>query len=605
MLKSSVRLEGRKPVLCVEGIPTPAMAYTTYFEERSRYLDFLQAGYRIFFVNATFTTLPINSFKTGFTPFRVGVFEDPENPDYSEFEDAVHKILAACPDAVIFPRIYVSMPRWWIAAHPEETVLTKKGGRREILFSSAFRKDGAELLRRFVRHVKASDYAPRVAGWQLCGGQTQEWFHPDMKGCLADGAAEPYRRWVNQTYGEEGATLPDPSVFEYSGQVRQTDENARRYSLFCNLGVAESLEHFAATVKEETEGAQIVGSFYGYSFECNRSVLFGSHGLRRLLDSPYLDFFSSPNAYTANRAFGIDWADMMPVDSLRHHGKLAFMECDIRTFLTTGIQQARPGEYPDDIYQTKNGTSVWSGPPTELLSRSALRKCFAHQITKASAVWWFDMWGGWYHNSVLMDELARMKQIYDGDLSRNPSVLEPELIFFADECAYANLFSNSPQLGSHYEIGGVIASRTAMGTTGIPFDTYAVEDAPSVLSRYKAAVFPFPVPSDTGKKAMELCDSLGIPYLTATEEHYVLTTSEIRAFCLENGLHAYAEEGDVVYVGNGYLGLHSTRGGEREVKLPRSLTANTVYGTSAQSGTVQTLRFPLEENETALFRIEE
>ena len=92
MLKSKIKLANGRPLLYVEEKPVCAMAYTTYFEERSRYKDFIEAGYRIFFVNVSFTTAPINTF-TAFSPFRVGVFEDPDSPDYSEFEDAVKKII--------------------------------------------------------------------------------------------------------------------------------------------------------------------------------------------------------------------------------------------------------------------------------------------------------------------------------------------------------------------------------------------------------------------------------------------------------------------------------------------------------------------------------
>ena len=174
MLKSEIKIFGGAPTLFINGERTSHMAYTTYFEERSCCADFADAGYRIFFANASFTTLPINSAATGFSPFRVGVFEDMENPDYSEFEREVYRMLAACPDAIIFPRINISMPKWWIEAHPEETTLTNKGGRREALFSERFREDAADLLVRFIEHVKASDYAERIGGWQICGGQTQE-----------------------------------------------------------------------------------------------------------------------------------------------------------------------------------------------------------------------------------------------------------------------------------------------------------------------------------------------------------------------------------------------------------------------------------------------
>ncbi|MBQ2272511.1 MAG: hypothetical protein II337_03515 [Clostridia bacterium] len=605
MLVSEVRLNRERPTLWIDHRPVAAMAYTTYFEERSRYEDFLDAGYRIFFVNASFTDLPINSEKTGFTPFNVGIFEDPDHPDYSEFEDAVYKILKKTPDAIIFPRIYISMPKWWVDQNPDEVVPTKKAGMREILFSDRFRKDGGDLLRKLIAHVRSSDYSDRVGGWQICGGQTQEWFFPDMKGGLCAGAEKYYRRWIKETYGEDHATLPAYDEFQYRGNPRQESENARRYCLFCNLGVAESLDYFASIVKEETNHTQIVGSFYGYTFESNNTVLFGSHGLRRLLDSPNLDFFSSPNAYTQNRAFGIDWADMVPVDSLKLHGKLAFIECDIRTYLTTSIQRARPGRYPDDIYKTANGTSVWEGPPTAELSREALRKCFAHQISKASAVWWFDMWGGWYHDPLLMAELKSMKEIYDSEASdKDGAWLTPDVAVFADETAYANMLSESPQLSGHFTRGGVNTTRTEMGNVGTPYDLFMVEDAPTVLSRYRAAVFPFPIPSPAGERALALCRSLKIPYLCATPEHSALSAEEIRAFLVEHGVHCYSELPNVVYAGNGYFGLHSAQGGPKSVRFPTTVHLRPVFGADVPEQTCDSLEFDLPENGTALFAVE-
>ena len=596
MLRSKIEIKNGTPCLYIDGQPTTAMAYTTYFPERNRYRDFIDAGYRIFFMNVSFTTLPINS-TTGFTPFGVGVFEDPDTPNYSEFEDSVRTVLRACPDAVIFPRIYVSMPKWWVNTHEDDVVLTKRAGYREALFSEAFQKDGAALLLRLVRHIKNADYAERIGGWQICGGMTQEWFHHDYNGSLGKAAVELYRRYVKETEGIDNATLPDTRDFAYDGQSYNDCENARRYAIFCNLGVANTLEHFAGVIKKETDYSQIVGTFYGYSYESNHTVIFGSHALRALLDSKELDFFSSPNAYTQNRAFGIDWADMIPVDSLKHHGKLAFIECDIRTYLTTSIQEARPNRYPDDIYRMKNGTSVWAGPPTAELSREALRKCFAHQITKASAIWWFDMWGGWYHDPLLMSELIHMRKLYEKERSPHEASLSPSVVFFADECGYSNLFSGSPHLR------GITNTRTAMGHTGVPYDSCMVEDAESVLKRYQAAIFPFPLPSEAGKHAMALCEKMGIPYLTATADHYELTVDEIREFYKANGIHFYTDEKDVVYVGNGYIGLHSAVGGKKVLRLPRAHTVSPVFGSDLSPITTDTIEFTLEENATALFSV--
>ena len=595
MLKSEIRMKNGTPRLYIEGKAVPAMAYTTYFGERGRYADFIEAGYRIFFVNAAFTSLPINSAATGFTPFRVGVFEG-EAEDYSEFEAGVEEILSLCPDAVIFPRLFVSMPRRWIESHPEEVVPTAKGGKREMLFSEAFRQDGAALLSRFISHIKKAPYAHRIGGWQICGGQTQEWFHHDANGSLSENAKKYFDRFLRKHYGQALEALPSAEDFERRESAENKNENARRYAEFSSLGVAETVDFFAKVIKEETGGTQIVGAFYGYAYEGPYdSVLSGSYALRHLLRSENLDFFSSPNAYVGGRSFGMDWADMIPVDSIKHHEKLAFIECDIRTHLTISIQDCRPGEYPDDMYRADDGSSLWVGPPTAELSRDALQKCFAHQITKDSAVWWFDMWGGWFADPMLMKALTDMKLLYDSPRAKNP--LCAEVAFFADEQAYASLLSRSP------EMRGIVQTRTEMGKSGAPFDSVMVEDARALLPRYKAAVFPFPIASEAGRDAIALCEKMHIPYLAATPAHPAFTKEELRSFLEESGIHTYARIGEVVYLGCGYIALHSTGGGKKTLRLKRRMQVLPIYGTDISKAFTDCIEFDLKENGTALFSL--
>ena len=592
MLKSSIQRKNGLQTLLIDGKTYPAIAYTTYFEERSRAEDFIKAGYRIFFVNASFTTLPINS-RTGFSPFEVGIFEDKEHLDFSEFEVAVSRILELCPDAIIFPRINISMPRWWINSHPDDVVNTEKAGQRESLISKSFRIDASQMLQKTVRHIKSAKYADRIGGWQICGGMTQEWFHHDLNGSLGKCAEESFKAWEKENYGIDNVSLPKAEDYLDCETHEQKNEIAKHYAIFSDEETAKTIDLFAKVIKDETNHSQVVGTFYGYTFE-GTTPLFGSHALRKIIDSKNIDFLSSPNAYTNARAFGMDWADMMPVDSIKLHNKLPFIECDIRTYLTTGVQEARPGKYDENIYKT-NGKSLWAGPPTPILSRDALRKSFAHQLTKGSGIWWFDMWGGWYNDPILMKEMAVYSEIF----SKN-STFETvsEIAFFADEKSWANMLIKSPALLS------IKDTRTAMGKIGAPFDTFMVEDAEKILPKCKAAIFPFALPSDTGKKAIELCKKLGIPYLCATPSHPSLTTEEIQAFLKENGIHLYSNETDVVYASSEYVALHSDKQGIKTLKLPKECKVTSVFGVDFESGIFETITFDLEENGTALFHLE-
>ena len=590
ILKSAVRVLSGTPTLFLEDAPVAAMAYTTYFEERSGYQDFWKAGYNLFFVNASFSTAPINP-TTGFTPFDVGIFEDPEHPDYSEFENAVNRILADCPDAVIFPRIYISMPKWWVDSHPEDTICLPGGQKREALYSEAFRIDGGKLLAQAIDHMKAAPYASRIGGWMFCAGQTQEWIYPYFGGDLCPAAQKPYRRWAKANCDIEDAVLPSQEEYVYKDSLLQTSENAKRYARFANDALADCADYFAKIIKEKTDYCQVVGTFFGYVFEA-KTALYGNCALHKLLHSPNLDYFSSPNAYTGGRPLGKDWADMMPIDSVKGHGKLPFLECDIRTHLTTGMQRARPGRYPEDIY----ADSVWAGPPTAELSRQALCKCFCHQITKGAGIWWFDMWGGWYNDPLLMETFRHMKQVYDCDVPARQNS-PAQVVFFADPESYENMFADTAPMNAIRE------SRTAMGNCGAPYDTYLVEDAPEILHNYKAAIFPFAFPSEKGKKALALCEQLGIPCLCAAEPQYALTTVQIRAFLENAGVHLYENTGDVVYAGNGYVGIHAATAGEKALKLPKAMLAMPVFGAETDGEITDTLTFSLEQYETALLAL--
>jgi hypothetical protein len=130
MLKSHIEFKNGKPFISVNGELHSPIAYTTYFEECGEFTDFIERGYKIFFINVSFTDLPINN-SSGFSPFRTGVFEK-EKSDYSEFDGIVRGIISECPDALIFPRINIAMPRKWIEENTDETITTANGGSKGL-----------------------------------------------------------------------------------------------------------------------------------------------------------------------------------------------------------------------------------------------------------------------------------------------------------------------------------------------------------------------------------------------------------------------------------------------------------------------------------------
>ena len=594
MLKTRIEFRCGTPYLSVDGELHAPLAYTTYFEECGAFSDFIRHGYRIFFINVSFTTSPINSV-TGFSPFFYGVYEAGE-PNYAPFDNQVMQILAECPNALIFPRINISMPKYWTEKNIKETVPTQNAGPRESLYSDAFLRDGAALLIDLVTHIRSSEYAGRIAGYQLCGGATQEWFPHDLFGSFSDLGVRKFHQWLESKYPQ--ANLPPLKREALCGNA--PTETTRYYGEFCCEMTAKTVEHFARVLKDYINNEQIVGVFYGYNAFVS-DYLWGAHGLRHIIDSPYIDFFSSPCCYDHGRALGVDWGDMMPVDSLKLHGKLCFIECDIRTSLTQAMQRSRPGIYPEGIYTTEDehgNKTVWAGPDTIELSISALRKAFAHQLVKSSGVWWFDMWGGWYRNDRIMAELETMRQITETSMSKATAGLpSAETVLFIDEKAYANNLRGSDLIDSVNRI------RVAMGNTGIPFKQCMVEDAAEVLPRCRAAIFTAPLPSESGKAAIELCQQLQIPCLVSTKSKASFSTAELREFLVANGIHCYNSDGCVVYCGNGYLGVHAVFSGDVRIALPGQYTVKPLLGSNTFSLNNQALTVTMQQHDTALFEL--
>ena len=326
-------------------------------------------------------------------------------------------------------------------------------------------------------------------------------------------------------------------------------------------------------------------------------VMWGHHGLRLIIDSPDIDFFSSPCGYDEKRSLGIDWRDMLPTASLKVHNKLYFVECDVRTYLTRRLHDSRPGRYSEDTYQQidENGNkTVWAGPETKELSLSAIRKAFAHQITKGSGIWWFDMWGGWYHNPDIMNELQEMRIIAEASLNKNSARLpKAETVIFVDEKAYFGEVSHSVN---------IITDN--MRSLGIPFDFCMTEDAQKVIADYKVAVFTAPISSESGKIAKSICQSMNFPFIETTPEKPYFSKEDLSEFLVASGAHCYNSDGNVIYCGNGYLGIHSAKEGIVDVSLPGKYIVKPLLGTDLPEIEADSLSIDMKQYDTVFFELQ-
>ncbi|MBR5446117.1 MAG: hypothetical protein IKV57_08335 [Clostridia bacterium] len=521
---SSVQNFGGVPTLHINGQPVPGFAYITYRTYNARYEDFADLGCRLFSMPVFFGTQTINE-TSQIPPMAPGIFEGDE-PDFSLFDADMEKILAARPDAWVFPRVNMSLPKKWEAAHPEECCDFGYTEHHRVCFSSdAWAEETKRLLGLFIDHVEASPYREHIVGYQLAGGNTEEWFSFDMKGSIGQRSREAFAAYCR----EQGLT--------------GTEEELRAF--YSHMTARRILE-FSAYAKEKTDRRLVIGCFYGYTFECV-SYTSCHHALMQILESDDVDFICSPVTYAEYRPVGRDHANMLPIDSLKRHGKLYFAENDTRTHLSKA-----PNALPN-----YNGP-IWFGPVCEK-SCEIIRMHFARALLHGHAMWWFDMWGGWYDDDRYRALLKKCREICDAAMDTDRSSTA-ELAVFIDERAYA---IEGCAAGMPYSI------RKNLGYLGSPYDVYMIDDYPAVKEQYKAYIFICPAETPRMSAAVADAGTLGMVISGLNPDP---APELLRDFCRAHGIHLWCDRDAVVYGSTEYLFLHTKDAGEYALHLPAGIT---------------------------------
>lgn len=480
-MRSSVSLCGGVPTLYVNGRPFYEAGYLTYLSERGDYAAFAAAGFRLFALPVFFGGAPINPV-SGIRPLAPGIF-DGELPDYSETEAALDRILAARPDALIMLRVNLSPPPAWLDAHPGEVNCLSDGSVCGVSFSSALWREWAcERLREFWAHLSASPYGGHIVGLHLCAGQTEEFFHfGSPEGGFGPAAERGFAEYAARLRPDLGVTgipaMSHPKLYKKNDLC--FDETEILFCRYTSDVIADSILAFARAAKEATRGRIAVGCFYGYSLELT-DPLCGHCALGRLLDSPDIDFLSSPASYATGRRAGTDWNPMLPLGSARLHGKLFFYEFDTRTHLSRPLSRCRPGACPPGAYEG----GVWDGPPDPIASRRLLLSNFSRAMMDGSMIWWFDMWGGWFSDGETLGRLSEYNALMRASLSDSRRARRADIAVITDERSLAHINRDTP-LAREW----VTASLTPLSLVGAPFELFDIADLPAIAGHYRLYVF--------------------------------------------------------------------------------------------------------------------
>ena len=549
-MKSEVKNHNGLPSLFVNGEYVPEVAYITYKLDNARYDDFSNAGYKLFSVCLNFSEMPINE-SAPVLVLDKGIFEK-EEPDFSIVHKNFDLILKNNPDAYIFPRVNVNLPENWEKAHPDELNDEGYGERSRASFSSDLWADEVrKKLTLLINYIENSKYKDNVIGYQIAGGNTDEWLPLDRNGNYSKRFREKYALHLEQTNKE--------------------DTEANRF-LFSSEIVAGRVIEFCTVAKELTGYQKIVGAFYGYSISGGHFRGSCHHALRKVLESDAVDFLCAPVTYSARRKPGTDLFTQVPVDSLRVNNKFYLSENDIRTHNSKFIHN-----HPNYV------KSIWLGPDKEK-SIDNLKLGFARAFTHGYGMWWFDMWGGWYEDEEYMDIMKQSLEI----MSEGRDFPDNQVALFIDEKGY-----------TEYSAPSVTAITVchSMGLSGVSYDVFEKGDFEKVFKNYKVILFLRQHDLNTMEECIERAKEANIATLVINEDKKDISPEKLREFFVCNGVKVPVNKNAIVHTGEKYVTLYSLDDEETDFCIDDKRMFEDVF-----SGKVYTFPTRLNKNTCYLFK---
>ena len=330
--------------------------------------------------------------------------------DFSTVEARYGRIIDVDPLARFHLRLCfeVQPDDWWMKAYPDECEITSEGKPFGQSFASElWRKQVKDFLKAFIAYLNRTGLMDRVTAFQTGAGHTGEWVKGETSMfTLCGDYSEPMRRhfrfWLRRHYDNDlsafRAAWNDPHISFDAAEVPSAEEQLQSklytfrdparernvidyYRCLADLS-SDLLIDFCRTVKEATGGKKLAGAFYGYLMELAWNGGFfnerpesdystyqrsGHLGLRKVLESPYVDFLVCPYSY-GFRGIGGDAPAMQPTESARLHGKLCIIEDDTRTHIS-----------PDPNYGHANSLAE---------SVTILQRNFAQVVTHGQGMWW-------------------------------------------------------------------------------------------------------------------------------------------------------------------------------------------------------------------------
>lgn len=437
--------------------------------------EFYDAGIRLFSVLTTGITSALGVPYSLYGESWIGEGEY----DFSKIDNQMDMFIENAPDAYFAPMIQLDTREWYLKLHPEKpnsfTHLS------QIAHDDEWKKAAADYLKAVISHIEER-YQDKVYGYFLLCGTTTEWFsHKDFE------EAHPIKERGYKTWcGDENAKLPSLERLNLKGDIflSESEDDVYKARKFHAETIADLILYFTNEAQSVIKHNKLLGLYYGYLLELGGERLFndGSLGYEKVFLSDDIDMICSPSSY-AFRGEKDSSAFMLTNKTLDEHNKLYFLEFDHITHVA-----------PDEIHENYNKNAdnalivkipgAESKCKSEIDSLNLMYRDFLLCTANSTALWWFDMFDGWFRSDGMMRAIENMIKIGTSLSARNTKSIAEMAVFFEGESMY--------RVRKSSKIATVTLSdmRRTLAECGTAYDMYSISDLRlDCIDEYKVYMF--------------------------------------------------------------------------------------------------------------------
>ena len=468
-----VRKNGVLKIEINESVYDP-LSFKSFRANPQNVSEFYQAGTRLFCVLSSGITSALGVPYSRYGESWVGEYEY----DFSAIDKQMDMFIENAPDGYFALMLQVDTREWYLEKHPE--VPNSFTHLSQIAHDETWKRQAADYLKAAISYCEKK-YGNKIFGYFILGGLTTEWFsgkdfeesHPIKEA--------GYKKWKN----DQSAKLPTLEQLNTRGKVFLEEGEGELYLArkFHAETIADLILYFSAEAQTVLQHKKLLGLYYGYLLELGGHLYnYGALAYEKVYQSADIDMIASPSSYNYRRVEDPS-AVMTMAKTLDTHNKLYFLEFDHRTHTCPNVlQEAIDQQDRNKCYSGVPGFKTIYKNEAETLNvmyRDFLL-CNAHGI----ALWWFDMFDGWFRSEGMMNAVKHMYAI-SKKLGELPTESLKELAVIAEGESLYRTHKN-PNLTAH----SLSWLQKTLAQSGVAYDLYSVMDlALQEMKQYKAYLF--------------------------------------------------------------------------------------------------------------------